>query len=508
MFHKTLTVLFIWIGGNVGYAQHSVKFLGSQITCGATFKEAPTGTHQTGSKRSNKANIAIPDDSLLTLPVIVHIVHQGEEIGKGSNLSLPKILSQFKVLNKDFRKQDYTELNPSVSVSGDSYIEFIPAEFDPSGEPLVELGVHRIDATELGLKAPPYDEAYINTNIKPQNHWDPNRYLNVWVLDLPSSIKGFAQFPSESGLSLLEDDQGPPETDGVIVDTEQWGERSLSSGRILTHELGHFLGLIHIWGRVLGDCASDDGCEDTPASAGPISGCPVEEVSCGNVLMVENFMDNSGGQCQDKFTPCQIQRMRQALVRSPRRFALLNSLVGRSPQEVPKASFSSTEIGGACSGSLQFVDQSLNKPYFYSWDFGNGLSSEETNPTVTFEEEGVYSVSLTVSNLRGSNSIQIEVPVCITNTNAHPLDDLISLESPQVDEVAQNISVSAQIAQPLTLQLHLFDIHGKKVAQLFQGDSQPGIKEIEFSYQKFTPGVYVLIWEVAGVSLPQKIMIR
>lgn len=505
MFRKTLIGLFIWIGGNVGFAQHSDHLIFFKHTCGASYREGPAQVANPASRRIRSTNSVFPSDSLLSLPVIVHLVHQGEAVGTGSNLSFSQILSQFEVLNEDFRRLPNTNGFNISPISGDSFIEFVPAELDPQGEPLEELGIHRINAQELGWNTPPYNGSYIDGTIKPQSQWNPNRYLNVWVLDL-EFFNGLAQFPDASGLSQLEQDQGPSQTDGIVIDTEEWGAQSFSFGRIVTHELGHFLGLIHTWGR--GGCESDDGCEDTPPSSGPINGCPIEPFSCGNAVMKENYMDLTGGACQHTFTQCQIRRMRQVLSHSPRRRELLTSPVGRVPKVAPQASFSTVEIGDSCSGTLQFIDESFNQPFFWAWDFGNGTTSEDPSPIVTFSQAGVYPVTLTVRNFRGSTTEQIDLAVCIISSSNPVLEGFIQLESPRVDEVSQRISLGAQLKRSMDLQLSLFDMKGKKLADLFQGNALPGNQQIEFSYAGYAPGLYLLVWEAAGVSLPQKVLLR
>ena len=505
MFRKALIGLFLWIGGNVGIAQHSEHLIFSKHTCGTSYRDGSTRTVNTATRKLRSTNITFPTDSLLSLPIVVHVVHQGEAVGTGSNLSFVQILSQFEVLNEDFRRLPNTNGHNTSPLSGDSFIEFVPAELDPQGEPLEELGIHRINARDLGWNAPPYNGIYIDGTIKPQTQWNPNRYLNVWVLDL-EFFNGLAQFPDASGLSQLDPNQGSSQTDGIVIDTEEWGAQSFSFGRIVTHELGHFLGLLHTWGK--GGCESDDGCEDTPPSAGPINGCPVEPFSCGNAVMKENYMDLTGGACQHTFTRCQISRMRQVLSRSPRRRELLTSPVGRIPRVAPQASFSSVEIGDSCSGTLQFMDESLNQPFFWSWDFGNGSTSEEPSPIVTFDKEGVYPVTLTVRNFRGSTTERRDLAVCIISSQQASLEGFIQLESPRVDEVSRRISLGIQLERSMDLQLSLFDLQGRKLAELFQGNLAPGNKQIDFSYASYAPGIYLLVWEAPGVFLPQKVLLR
>src|SRR5690606_24825137 len=90
-------------------------------------------------------------------------------------------------------------------------------------------------------------------------------------------------------------------------------------------EVGHWLGLRHIWGD--GGCSADDFCGDTPAADGSSTGCNLNRTTCSNLNMVQNYMDYSNDACMNIFTLCQKTRMRTVLLNSPRRVQLLTSNV-------------------------------------------------------------------------------------------------------------------------------------------------------------------------------------
>lgn len=84
--------------------------------------------------------------------------------------------------------------------------------------------------------------------------------------------------------------------------------------RTLTHEVGHYLGLFHMW-NVDGSCEDLDFVEDTPVQAYPYYDCPGgERVTCGSPDMYMNFMDYTDPMCMYFFTTGQIQRMERILM--------------------------------------------------------------------------------------------------------------------------------------------------------------------------------------------------
>jgi hypothetical protein len=127
--------------------------------------------------------------------------------------------------------------------------------------------------------------------------------------------------------------------DGVVVDYRVFGDvppgqsgpfPSYNKGRTTTHEIGHYLGLIHIWGD--GNSCSDpintDFCLDTPKQGEFTSGCPTAALpSCtsGVPKMKENYMDYTNDGCMNIFTQDQKKRMRIVLRNCIRRKSLLTS---------------------------------------------------------------------------------------------------------------------------------------------------------------------------------------
>lgn len=340
---------------------------------------------------------------ILTIPVIIHVVHDGESVGNGSNLSENRILSQLDVLNEDFRRLLNSPGYNTYFAGADTEIEFCLATVDPDGMSLAEPGIHRINRNQAGFTSPPYSPNGVRSSIMPATYWDPDRYMNIWVAELQNDILGFAQLPSQSTLVDLPNNNGPATTDGVVIDPDNFG-RGLGAaspydrGRTTTHEIGHWLGLRHIWGD--GDCDDDDYCADTPNAENPNYGCPNDPVSCGSADLFENYMDYTDDACMNVFTQCQKERMRIVLTNAIRRASLLDSYVCQGVRfSVGKSRL--------CAGeSIGFSDESLYNPTSWQWSFPGGIPATSTNenPTVQYPSAGMFDVSLTVTNDQGTET--------------------------------------------------------------------------------------------------------
>ena len=74
------------------------------------------------------------------------------------------------------------------------------------------------------------------------------------------------------------------------------------------------------------------------------------------------------------------------------------------PQSAPVSSFVANDTV-SCNGLISFTDLSTNGPSSWSWDFGDGNYSSLQNPTHTYNNSGVYTVSLITSNVFGADTL-------------------------------------------------------------------------------------------------------
>lgn len=351
-------------------------------------------------------------EDVVAIPVIVHVVHNGEAIGQGGNISLAQVQSQIDVLNEDFRRTG-AGFNDHPA-GADLGVEFVLAVEDPQGRPLAEPGIHRVDGSRAFWEIPA-----IESVLKPQTQWDPTRYFNMWTVQFGGDDDdklGYAQFPSLSGLPGFRQNEGAAQTDGVVIRYQAFGRTGnvaapYDGGRTTTHEVGHWLGLRHIWGD--GDCSVDDFCDDTPPASQPNYSCRPSN-SCGSVDgdMIENYMDYSQDQCMNIFTNDQKTRIRTVLMNSPRRRELANSTVGEgggNASGAPVALFSVSRANACAGQTIRFSDQSLNNPTAWEWKFYD--ASDKLLATfygqtqdITFNDPGLYSVELTASNGAGQDA--------------------------------------------------------------------------------------------------------
>ncbi len=271
----------------------------------------------------------VSEKTIYTLPVVVHIIHTGEEIGTGYNLSNERIIGQIKTLNDDFRKREGTLGYNTHPLGTDAKIEFKFAEIDPDGN--TTNGINRVNVDDIEYEIG--NDAWFFDTLPYYAYWDKQDYINIWVFPFePNIILGQSSVP-QADLPGLEN-KDTSGTTGIMITTPHFGTSDLDGGsnlgRSLTHEMGHFLGLEHLWGKIENaDCMEfDDYCDDTPPVSRRTGNCDgTPALSCnGESMLTQNYMDYTDDACMNMFTKDQVIRMRYVLENSTVRKSLTTSL--------------------------------------------------------------------------------------------------------------------------------------------------------------------------------------
>ena len=203
--------------------------------------------------------------STINIPVVIHIIHKNthSNIGIGTNISNAQIEDALKILNEDYTKTNPEYTNPPrntfLNYWGNPDMKFCLATTDPSGNP--SNGITRTSTTVAAWDA---DDNFESNAMKKtinggMDAWDPSKYLNIWVCNLSNSsgggmTLGYAYLPGLQSWNAWKD--------GLVIDFQFFGTiggaSTSSDGRTATHEIGHYLGLMHTF------------CEDTDNQGNPI----------------------------------------------------------------------------------------------------------------------------------------------------------------------------------------------------------------------------------------------
>ncbi|RMG31177.1 MAG: hypothetical protein D6730_01635, partial [Bacteroidetes bacterium] len=323
------------------------------------------------------------------IPTVVHIIYEDES----SNLSDEQVLSQFEVLNQDYRR---VFGSPGYGNGVDMHIQLCLASVDPQGQPTT--GITRTQST-LTRHNSANDQA-----LKDLIRWDPERYLNIWVVKSigmgAGNTLGYTYLPGTV----------PRERDGVVITGKYVGTTGTATppynhGRTLTHEVGHFLGLHHTF-REEGACsdtseadcllAGDKVC-DTPTELEPKYFCPDEtnscrEFPCDQPDPIHNYLNYVDDVCMNEFTAGQKMRALQFL----REYRAL--LISRENLQAtgcagmpirhprPEARFRASSTAVCVGSKVSFEDRSEGCVQARMWEFPGAEPEVSTaaKPTVTY----------------------------------------------------------------------------------------------------------------------------
>lgn len=370
--------------------------------------------------KKNKAilesgNARVTTDVIYKIPIVVHVLHRGEPIGQGINVSDEHIQEIIKQANQDYRKI----VNTTGYGNGfDTNVEFALAVRDVNGNST--NGIDRIDMSgNTSYMALGLNSGFSLDNLVAQNTYRYDKYMNIWIV---SGSDG-GNWVAFGGGGL------------VCVSAYVFSLHS-----VVAHELGHEMSLAHTF---QGETTNSDGtfgcppletdpyvegdhCPDTPRHTEFSQTCgatvhnpcyPAEDVNQVDDLYETNYMayGRCGGGNNHMFSNDQRSRIRaKAVLRS--NYYLYNQLVPLSSVAV---NFTANNVA-ACSATtpVTFYDKSAGVPNTYlaetewpniqfAWTFTNGTTtynSTKQNPVMTFSAPGYYNVTLTITTPFGSST--------------------------------------------------------------------------------------------------------
>lgn len=332
------------------------------------------------------------------IPVVFHIIHNyGNE-----NIGDAQVHDALKQVNLQFRK-----LNPDTAsivssfqaIAADASIEFRLAQLDPNGNctsgitrtvsPLTNIGDHQ---------------------VKSLIHWPPDKYLNVYICAEAAGLAGHALLPSAADTI--------PAWDGIVMQHSYIGTIGTSEyfrRTVLTHEIGHFLNLQHIWGgnnvpnyyylpvANAGNCAFDDDVSDTPLTIGWQT-CNLNGNSCSSLDNVQNYMDYA--YCALMFTEGQKTRMHACLnspVANRNNLWSPTNLIATGTDDLTyylcQAKFEADKRIVCVGDLITLTDNSFHGVESRIWDISGGQlsSTSDSIVTVSFLIPGKYTVNLSVT---------------------------------------------------------------------------------------------------------------
>ena len=328
------------------------------------------------------------EEDVIYIPVVFHIVYNLDE----ENISDEQIQSQLASLNSDFRARN-VDVEDVVaefeSIIGDTQIEFVFADR------ITEFTVTSIQRIKTE------EQVFFNSDLFHSSNGgsDPieeGRILNVWVANLAEGLLGFY------------------DSNGVAVDFKSFGTVGTATspnnlGRTLTHELGHFFSLSHLWG--LGGCDSDDGVEDTPVQSSEILNCTLDSNSCGSKDMTQNFMNTSSDDCLLFFTQGQVEKMRTHISDNLRQMVLAEEDIILSAG--PKSKAINFYPNPSPDGIFYLEEKSSEKLLLEIFSLEGKLMDTYTisggeSIQLNDFDSGVYLVMINQKNVRTASKIIIE----------------------------------------------------------------------------------------------------
>ncbi|KYP15192.1 choice-of-anchor J domain-containing protein [Flavihumibacter sp. CACIAM 22H1] len=376
------------------------------------------------------------EELVYQIPVVFHVLLPDPAL-----VTDQQLLNQLKTLNTDFGglNADSSKIPASFKpLFGKSKIRFCLAARNPDNEP--STGINRKIFT--GFSQPGINDPVKQAVRGGINAWDPHRFLNIWITRINGVTLGYSFLPGLPGL--------PENEMGLVLKYQNTGSTGTASapynlGRTATHEIGHFLGLQHIWGANENNpsCADSDGIDDTPNQDQANFGDPVFPVTDACTpnapgILFMNYMDYVNDASMVMFTHEQSSMMESMLANAPDRQSLLLS-DGCTPVLVYqrdaylKALVSPLPDAQTCTGSQQprLLIRNLGKEPIQAVQLSiqlDGGSIRQQNfdlQLASFSEQEINLPAIDLS--AGNHQLQVIVKTVNGISDENPANDTITV---------------------------------------------------------------------------------
>jgi hypothetical protein len=232
---------------------------------------------------------AAATDAAITIPVVWHVIRK-DNGQTGGDLPDAQIAEQIDVLNDAYASAGISfNLQEVTRTTQPEWFNLIPANG-------ADRRLYRGSGKEVKMKQ--------------ALHSGDSETLNIYSASLGQFLLGWAYLPWD--FTGVNGEPLPRYFDGVVIDYRSLPGGAFTNygeGDTATHEIGHWLGLLHTFQD--GCAAPGDFVDDTAYEASPAFQCPVGRDTCPaeGVDPIHNFMDYTYDGCMYEFTPGQGVRM-------------------------------------------------------------------------------------------------------------------------------------------------------------------------------------------------------
>jgi PKD repeat protein len=170
----------------------------------------------------------------------------------------------------------------------------------------------------------------------------------------------------------------------------------------------------------------------------------------------------------------------------------------------PQAQFSTSSSSIQINKTLNFNDLSINANEVH-WDFGNGQSSSDRNPSTIYSTPGKYQVTLSATNLDGCSDVLVKTIQVDLVSSTQEQDELSYRLGIFPNPTRDLVNIEFNLDRTRTVRLSIVNAMGQTIRSEKLGERSSGVQQI--SMGQLPAGAYWLLFDVDGTRVAKPLRV-
>ncbi len=183
------------------------------------------------------------------------------------------------------------------------------------------------------------------------------------------------------------------------------------------------------------------------------------------------------------------------------------NLTIQGEDNILNAGYIGIPTNGTAPLTVSFTDNSVGNISNWSWDFGDGNTSSEQNPSHTYTVAGTYTVTLIVSGAGGADTLSQKDYITITNVTGTESNKIENVLKIYPNPANLSCIIKFMLEKESNVNISAFNSQGQMVKIFHNGTLSPNSYEIETDISDLSEGLYQILLKTNSFNVIRKLVV-